>query len=72
MGRFVDLSHRIENGMITYQGLPGPVICDFWSREYSRQFYTEGTEFQIGKIEMVSNTGTYIDSPFTAMLMVMI
>lgn len=64
MGTFFDLSHKIEDGMITYQGLPGPTICDFWSREYSQQFYTEGTEFQIGKIEMVSNTGTYIDSPF--------
>lgn len=64
MGRFFDLSHKIEDGMITYQGLPGPIICDFWSREYSRKFYEEGTEFQIGKIEMVSNTGTYIDSPF--------
>lgn len=60
----VDLSHTIENGMITYKGLPGPLICDYWSREYSRQFYSAGTEFHIGKIEMVSNTGTYIDSPF--------
>lgn len=64
MGRFFDLSHKLEDGMITYPGLPGPIICDFWSREYSRKFYAEGTEFQIGKIEMVSNTGTYIDSPF--------
>ena len=64
MGRFFDLSHKIEDGMVTYPGLPGPIICDFWSREFSRQFYVEDTEFQIGKIEMVSNTGTYIDSPF--------
>jgi kynurenine formamidase len=62
--RLVDLSHTVEDGMITYKGLPAPVVCDFWSREYSRQFYAEGTEFQIGKIEMVSNTGTYVDSPF--------
>lgn len=62
--RLVDLSHEVEHGLITYQGLPAPVICDFLSREESRPHYTEGTEFHIGKIEMVSNTGTYVDSPF--------
>jgi kynurenine formamidase len=62
--RFVDLSHTIEHGMITYPGLPGPLICDFLSREASRQHYAEGVEFHIGKIEMVANTGTYLDSPF--------
>src|SRR5688572_32230958 len=60
----IDLSHTIEDGMITYKGLPAPLICDHISREQSRQFYAEGTEFQIGKVTMVSNTGTYIDSPF--------
>lgn len=50
--------------MITYKGLPAPFICDYLSREESRQHYSEGTEFQIGKIEMVANTGTYLDSPF--------
>lgn len=49
---------------MTYKGLPAPVICDFLSREESRSHYAEGTEFHIGKIEMVANTGTYIDSPF--------
>jgi arylformamidase len=62
--QLVDLSHEVEHGMITYQGLPAPIICDFLSREASRQHYAEGTEFQIGKIEMVANTGTYVDSPF--------
>lgn len=62
--RLVDVSHAVEHGMITYKGLPAPIICDYLSREASRQHYAEGTEFQIGKIEMVSNTGTYIDSPF--------
>jgi arylformamidase len=62
--RIVDLSHTIEDGMITYQGLPAPIICDYLSREQSRASYAPGTEFQIGKIEMVSNTGTYLDSPF--------
>ena len=61
---FVDLSHTIEHGLVTYRGLPAPVICDFLSREESRKHYAEGTEFHIGKIEMVANTGTYLDSPF--------
>ncbi len=60
----IDLSHTIEHGMITYKGLPAPVTCDYLSREQSRQHYAEGTEFHIGKIEMVANTGTYIDAPF--------
>jgi arylformamidase len=61
---FVDLSHTIEHGMITYRGLPAPLICDFLSREASRAHYAPGTEFQIGRIDMVANTGTYLDSPF--------
>lgn len=61
---FVDLSHEVHNGLVTYKGLPAPVICDFMSREESRSFYEPGTEFQIGKIEMVTNTGTYLDCPF--------
>jgi arylformamidase len=60
----IDLSHTIEHGLVTYKGLPAPIVCDYLSRENSRKFYEEGTEFQIGKIEMVANTGTYIDSPF--------
>ncbi|MFT4759544.1 MAG: arylformamidase [Paraglaciecola sp.] len=60
----IDLSHTIEDGMITYKGLPAPLICDYMSRVASRQVFSHGTEFQIGKIEMVANTGTYIDAPF--------
>src|SRR5919109_2756651 len=60
----VDLSHTIEHGMITYKGLPAPLICDYLSRKKSRSLYAPGTEFHIGKIEMVANTGTYLDSPF--------
>src|SRR5437588_8086509 len=62
--QFIDLSHTIEHGLITYKGLPAPIICDFLSREESRPHYAPGTQFQIGKIEMVANTGTYLDSPF--------
>lgn len=64
MKRLFDLSHTIEHGMITYKNLPGPIICDFLSREDSKNVYEEGTTFQIGKIELISNTGTYIDCPF--------
>ncbi|MCY7352013.1 MAG: cyclase family protein [Cytophagaceae bacterium] len=64
MPTFIDLSHTIQDGLVTYKGLPAPVICDFWSREFSKTFYEEGTSFQIGKIEMVANTGTYLDTPF--------
>jgi kynurenine formamidase len=60
----IDLSHIVEHGMITYKGLPAPIICDYLSREDSRKVYAPGTEFNIGKIEMVANTGTYVDSPF--------
>ncbi len=64
MPNFFNLSHDIQDGMITYEGLPGPKIRDHLSREDTRQHYAEGTTFQIGKIEMVANTGTYIDAPF--------
>ncbi len=64
MSTLVDLSHEVEHGMITYKGLPAPVICDFLSREDSRKMYAQGTQFHIGKIELVANTGTYVDSPF--------
>lgn len=64
MSSLIDLSHTIENGMVTYRGLPAPLICDFLSREDSRKYYAEGTEFHIGRIDMVANTGTYMDSPF--------
>jgi kynurenine formamidase len=62
--KFIDVSHTVEHGMVTYKGLPAPLICDYLSREASRKNYAPGTEFQIGKIEMVANTGTYIDAPF--------
>jgi arylformamidase len=64
MDKLLDLSHTVEHGMITYKGLPAPLICDYLSREASRKLYAEGTEFQIGRIDMVANTGTYLDSPF--------
>lgn len=60
----IDVCHSIEDGMITYKGLPAPVITDHLSREASRSHYAPGTEFHIGKIKMVANTGTYLDTPF--------
>jgi kynurenine formamidase len=62
--RFLDLSHAVEHGVVTYKGLPAPVICDYLSRADSRAHYAPGTEFMIGRIDMVANTGTYVDSPF--------
>ena len=64
MTRLIDLSHTVEHGMVTYKGLPAPLICDFLSREESRRIYAPGTEFHIGRIDMVANTGTYLDAPF--------
>jgi arylformamidase len=60
----IDLSHSIEAGMVTYKGLPAPIVCDFLSREASKKLYDGDVEFSIQKIEMVGNTGTYLDSPF--------
>ena len=62
--KIVDLSHVIEHGMTTYKGLPGPHICDFWTREGSAANYDDGSTFHIGRIDMVANTGTYLDAPF--------
>lgn len=61
--RLVELSHVITHGMVTYPGLPGPEISDHLTREASRGSYAPGTEFQIGRISMVANTGTYLDTP---------
>ena len=63
-GTLIDLSHRIEAGMTTYKGLPGPHICDYWTREHSAAFYDDGSTFQVGRIDLVANTGTYLDAPF--------
>ena len=62
--RLVDLSHTVHDGLVTYKGLPPPLICDFLSREASKAHYADGTTFQIGTIELCSNTGTYLDSPW--------
>ncbi len=62
--KFIDVSHVVEHGMVTYPGIPAPSISEYLSREASRPHYAEGTTFQIGKIDMVANTGTYIDAPF--------
>ena len=63
-GTLIDLSHVIEEGMTTYKGFPGPHLCDYWTRESSAANYDDGSTFQIGRIDMIANTGTYVDSPF--------
>src|SRR5205823_30241 len=62
--RLIDVSHTIEHGMVTYPGLPVPVVSDWLPRDASQARYAPGTTFQIGKIELLANTGTYIDAPF--------
>src|SRR5262245_2033340 len=62
--KLIDVSHVVESGMITYKGLPAPLVCDFLSREASKKLYAPDTEFHIGRIDMVANTGTYLDAPF--------
>ena len=62
--RLIDLSHGIEEGMTTYKEFPGPHLCDYWTREASAANYDDGSTFQIGRIDMIANTGTYVDSPF--------
>jgi arylformamidase len=64
MSRLVEVSHSIEPGMVTYEGLPGPIVSDFLTREESRTHYSDGTTFAIGRVDMVANTGTYVDAPF--------
>ncbi|HVA90496.1 MAG TPA: cyclase family protein [Chloroflexota bacterium] len=64
MAGIIDVSHIVEAGLVTYPGLPAPIVCDFLSREASRALYADDTTFQIGRIDMVANTGTYVDSPF--------
>jgi len=64
MARLIDLSHEIEDGMTTYPGLPAPKIRDWLSREASNARYAPGTTFQLGMIDLLANTGTYIDAPF--------
>ena len=64
MDRLIDLSHAIEEGMTTFKGFPGPHLCDYWTREASAAHYDDGSSFHIGRIDMIANTGTYVDSPF--------
>jgi arylformamidase len=61
--RLVELSHRIRAGMVTLPGLPGPEISVHLTRDASKATYAEGTTFEIGRISMVANTGTYVDAP---------
>jgi len=62
--RLIDLSHTIRAGLVTYPGLPAPVIEPFLTRAASRTSYAPGTEFTMDVITLIGNTGTYLDSPF--------
>lgn len=58
----IDLSHVIEDGMVTYPGLPGPEVSEHLTFDESHAHYAAGTEFAIGRINLVANTGTYLDT----------
>lgn len=62
--RLVDLSHAIAHGTITYPGLPSPELSEHLSRDQAEHVYGPGVRFHIGRISMIANTGTYVDSPF--------
>ena len=61
--RAIDLSHEIVDGMVTHPGIPGPTISTFLTHEASAARYAPGTTFEIGRIDLVANTGTYLDTP---------
>jgi arylformamidase len=63
-GQFVDLSHTIDAGLVTYPGIPAPTVQPYLTREQSRSHYAAGTEFAIDVITMPGNTGTYLDTPY--------
>lgn len=60
----IDLSHVITEGMVTYPGLPAPQISDHLTREAAEEIYGPGITFQIGMVNLCTNTGTYLDVPF--------
>lgn len=64
MSELIDLSHVITDGLVTYPGLPSPVIADHLTREAAEEIYGPGVTFQIGLVTMCTNTGTYLDVPF--------
>lgn len=63
MSRLVDLSHVVHDGLVTYRGLPAPKVSEYLGYAESRGRYAPGTTFHIGRIEMIANTGTYVDAP---------
>jgi kynurenine formamidase len=62
--KLIDVSHTVEHGLITYRGMPAPIVCDYLSRQEARKHYAPGVEFHVARVDMVANTGTYLDSPF--------
>ncbi|MET7666619.1 cyclase family protein [Micromonospora luteifusca] len=61
--RLVELSHVISDGMTTLPGWPAPEITDWLTFAASRERYAPGTEFHVARIDMIANTGTYLDTP---------
>lgn len=63
MPRFIDVSHVIEAGMVTYPGLPVPEVRVIVDHDTSRERYQGKSEFLIASLHACGNTGTYVDSP---------
>ncbi|MFF5215634.1 cyclase family protein [Micromonospora sp. NPDC000442] len=61
--RLIELSHLVTDGMTTLPGWPAPRITEWLTREASRKHYASGTEFHVARIDMIANTGTYLDTP---------
>jgi len=63
MPRLVDLSHPIFHGLVTYPGLPAPALSDHLTHQASASHYAPGTTFHMTRVELLGNTGTYVDAP---------
>jgi kynurenine formamidase len=61
VGRFVDVSHQVVEGMETYRPLPTPVVEVI--NDYDASVNEGKSEFLIASLHLCGNTGTYVDSP---------
>lgn len=63
---YIDLSHSIENGTVTYPGDPPALIELTLDRKLTSKLNGGGTTsgVEINTIKMVSTSGTYIDAPY--------
>jgi kynurenine formamidase len=60
----LEISHHLTDGMATYPGLPAPSVALHTAHAGARSDGGVAPGFAVGRIDMVGNTGTYLDSPF--------